>query len=94
MSIGAAHRVVNETVRIWGRSSSAVEEGTVRSARVVQAAVVSPVTSFQILKRETGKNRGGSAELGVPCRRARPPTANWRTLRANQLHATANTLPR
>ena len=28
-----------------------VEEGTVRSARVVQVAVVSPVTSFQILKR-------------------------------------------
>jgi hypothetical protein len=35
----------------WRRSSSAVEEGTVGSARVVQAAVVSPVTSFQILKR-------------------------------------------
>jgi hypothetical protein len=40
-----------------------------------------------------GKTGGGSAELGVQCRRARPPTANWRTLRANQLHATANTLP-
>lgn len=28
-----------------------VEEGTVGSARVVQAAIVSPVTSFQMLKR-------------------------------------------
>ena len=30
---------------------SAAGEGTVGSARVVPAAVVSPVTSFQILKR-------------------------------------------